>query len=144
MKDTIIYREAITLQRSPSGSICPYYYLGGEIHPLEYGGYHEDKQHLFEIMRMEEAYIFKSPGTNNRRIWIDLYETKLDSETIQALVKHIISIQTKIYKVCLVGCSPLACIRIKRVLAKENLTVCKITRFFTDPEKAKQWLVLER
>jgi hypothetical protein len=24
---------------SPGGSLCPYYYKGGELHPLKYGSY---------------------------------------------------------------------------------------------------------
>jgi len=68
-----IYVEGVNgLNKSPSGSICPYYYMGGELHPLKYGSYCCDKEKLFTVIKAEEDFILKSSGQNNRRIWIDL------------------------------------------------------------------------
>jgi hypothetical protein len=44
---------------------------------------------FFEIIKAEEDFILKSSGINNRRIWIDLYETTLDDEVITFLINHL-------------------------------------------------------
>lgn len=129
------------LKKSPSGSLCPYYYMGGELHPLKYGSYFSDKNNLFAVMKAEEEFILKSSGQNNRRIWIDLYETKLDNEVIENLVLHIKSIRPKIFKLCLVGCSFLDKRKLIKQMTANNMDIVKQVRFFSDPEEAKQWLV---
>lgn len=131
------------LKKSPSGSLCPYYYMGGELHPLKYGSYFSDKEKLFEVMKAEEEFILKSSGQHNRRIWIDLYQTKLDDEVISALVAHIKAIQPKIFRLCLVGCSLSEERKIKAQMLQNELPVANQVKFFSDPEKAKQWLVGE-
>ncbi len=131
----------MVLQKSPSGSLSPYYYQGGELHPLKYGGFHTDQSRLFSVMQAEEAFILQSPGQYNRRIWIDLYETRLGSETIDALVQHIHSISGKINKLCLVGCPWLSRRKIRRRLKQSPVRLGRRLRFFSDPEEAKQWLV---
>ena len=132
-----------TLNRSPSGSICPYYYMGGELHPLKYGSYSTDKDKLFDVMKAEEEFILKSPGQNNRRIWIDLYETKLDYEVISALVLHIKTIRHKIFKLCFVGCTFFDRSKIRKQIGENHIDIAEQIKFFSDPEKAKQWLVGE-
>jgi hypothetical protein len=46
------------LNRSPSGSICPYYYMGGELHPLKYGSYFKDKEkgNVSELLLKRECF----------------------------------------------------------------------------------------
>lgn len=129
------------LTKSPSGSLSPYYYRGGELHPLKYGGYHADKAKLFAIMQAEEEYILQSSGQRNRRIWIDLYETRLDGEAVGALVEHICHISGKINKLCVVGCPWLSRRKIQRRLNQSPARLGNRFRFFSDPEAAKQWLV---
>jgi hypothetical protein len=129
--------------KSPSGSACPYYYMGGELHPLKYGSFHADKEKLFETIQAEERFILRSPGHQNRRIWIDLYETRLDDDVAATLARHIRAIEPKIQKLCFVGCSPLAAWRIRRHLARLGLPIAGQVKFFSDPELAKMWLVRE-
>lgn len=129
------------MNKSPSGSLCPYYYMGGELHPLKYGSYFKNKDKLFAVMKAEEEFILKSSGQNNRRIWIDLYETTLDNEVIESLVLHLKAIRSKIFKLCLVGCSLADKRRIKKQMVFSNMDIVEQVRFFTDPEEAKQWLV---
>ena len=131
------------MNKSPSGSLCPYYYKGGELHPLKYGSYFADKNKLFAVMKAEEAFILKSSGQRNRRIWIDLYETELDEEVMDALVSHIRAIRHKIFKLCFAGCSLWDQRRIKRKITLYDAEFAAQIRFFSDPEKAKQWLVNE-
>lgn len=131
------------MNKSPSGSVCPYYYMGGELHPLKYGSYFKDKEKLFAVIKAEEDFILKSSGQNNRRIWIDLYETKLDDEVVDALATHIKIIRPKIYKLCFVGCSVFDRARLKRKMIEKQIGIANQSRFFSDPEKAKQWLVAE-
>lgn len=92
-------------RKSPSGSLAPYYYMGGELYPLKYGSFFADKARLLSVMQAEEAFILQSPGKHNRRVWIDLYETHMDGDMICALAEHIGSISEKILKLGLVGCS---------------------------------------
>lgn len=117
--------------------------MDGELHPLKYGSYFKDKEKLFAVINAEEDFILKSPGQRNRRIWIDLYETKLDDEVIDVLAAHIKAIRTKIFKLCFVGCSVFDRIRLKRKMIEEHIDIVDQFKFFSDPEKAKQWLVTE-
>jgi hypothetical protein len=110
------------LNKSPSGSICPYYYMGGELHPLKYGSYFCDKEKLFAVI--------KSSGHNNRRIWIDLYETKLDNEVIDTLSLHIKTVRPKIFKLCFVGCSIFDRTRLKLKMAEKRIDIVEQIKFF--------------
>ncbi len=129
------------LKKSPSGSLCPYYYMGGELHPLKYGSFFSDKNRLFDIINAEEEFILKSSGLNNRRIWIDLYETTIDDEVIEKLVSHIQVIRHKVFKLCMVGCSIFIKQKIKKTMVQKNLDLAGQIKFFSDPEVAKQWLI---
>ncbi len=129
------------LKTSPSGSLCPYYYMGGELHPLKYGSQFDRKEELLAVMKAEEAFILQSPGRHNRRIWVDLYETVLDDEVIAALVDHIIAIEPKIHRICLVGCSGQAERKLRKRMRSLGMEIEKVIRFDADPERAKQWLV---
>lgn len=131
------------MSKSPSGSLCPYYYMGGELHPLKYGSFFTDKNRLLEVMKAEEKFVLASSGQYNRRIWIDLYETQLDDEVINALVLHIKAIRQKIFKLCLVGCSFSDKRKIKTQLTRNQIDIAEQSKYFSDPEKAKQWLVGE-
>lgn len=115
--------------------------MGGELQPLKYGSYFNDKIQLFNIMKAEQEFILKSSGTNNRRIWIDLYETNIDDEVILALAAHIQAIRHKIFKLCFVGCSNSDKRYIIKIFTKSNMDIVSQMKFFSDPEKAKQWLV---
>lgn len=129
------------MRKSPSGSLCPYYYMGGELHPLKYGSYFKEKEKLFSVIEAEEYFILNSSGQNNRRIWIDLYETVLDDEVIDKIVTHINNISPKIFRLCLVGCSFWNRRKIKNKMHIKNMEIAKEVRFYSDPEKAKQWLI---
>jgi hypothetical protein len=130
-------------KKSPSGSLCPYYYRGGELHPLKYGSLFSDKARLLAVMKAEEEFILNSQGAYNRRIWIDLYETKLDAESMAALVRHIAAIRKKVCKLCFVGCSNTDKRKIKQLMVKDQMELADRIRFFEDPEEAKKWLVSE-
>lgn len=129
------------MSKSPSGSLCPYYYMGGELHPLKYGSCFDNKEKLFSLIKAEEDFILSSSGQNNRRIWIDLYETTLNDEVIHKIVAHINMISPKIYRLCFVGCSYWNRRKIKNIMAINNVNILNGVRFFSDPEKAKQWLI---
>lgn len=136
-----MFEDNYMLKKSPSGSLCPYYYMGGELHPLHYGSYHDSKKSLFEIIDAEEAFILKSSGKNNRNIWIDLYETNIDDELIDKLISHFIAIKHKTHRLCLVGCNYKIIKKIKSALKKKDIDIYNYIQFFDDPEMAKQWLI---
>jgi len=115
--------------------------MGGELHPLKYGSYFNNKKRLFEVMKAEEEFILKSSGTNNRRIWIDLYDTTIDDEVAEALIQHLNVIRHKIFNLCLVGCSKSAQRIIKKKFKQAKMDLYKSIRYFDDPEIAKQWLL---
>lgn len=131
----------LELPKSPSGSLCPYYYLGGELHPLKYGNYGRDHQRLRAVMMAEQEFILASPDTHNRRVWIDLYETVLNDTSIAMLVDHLEAIRPKILKLCLVGCSGWGRHRLRAVMRRLSPDLYSSTRYFADPEEAKRWLV---
>jgi len=115
--------------------------MGGELHPLKYGSYHRDKQALLQMMNAEEQFILTSSGEHNRRIWVDLYDTRLDKEAVACLAVHLFQIRPKTAKLCLVGCPALTRWRITSAMRRTNSTWADSVRFFTDPEQAKMWLV---
>ena len=129
--------------KSPSGSVCPYYFMNGELHPLKYGSCFSDRAKLLHLMDLEQAFILKQPGTNYRRIWIDLYETRLDGSAIRALASHVQAIERTIARLCFVGCSPVNRWRIRRQMKKLDLRIAGAVKFFSDPEDAKKWLIGE-
>ncbi len=131
------------LAKSPSGSACPYYYMGGELHPLKYGSFFSDREGLIRVMEAEQAFILASPGLHNRRIWIDLYETRLDAGVARALSEHLQMIEQKIQKLCFVCCSTLGALRLRRRMRALKLNIACQARFFKDPEEAKRWLIGE-
>ncbi|MBN9104308.1 MAG: hypothetical protein J0I14_04835 [Propionibacteriaceae bacterium] len=134
----------LELPKSPSGSLCPYYYLGGELHPLKYGNYGTNRKRLQAVLNAEQEFILASTGTRNRRIWVDLYQTDLDDATIAMLVDHLDAIRPKILKLCLVGCSFRARRRVRAVMRRRTPELHSATRYFSDPEDAKRWLVGRR
>jgi hypothetical protein len=115
--------------------------MGGELHPLHYGSYFDDKNGLFETMKAEEKFILDSYGKNNRRIWIDLYETTLDNETIDFLLDHLITINPKIYKLGLFGCSKIVQWKMAKRMKQKSIDLFTKTKYFSDPENAKMWLI---
>lgn len=127
--------------KSPSGSACPYYFMNGELHPLKYGSCFSNKAKLLRVMKAEEEFILRQPGRAYRWIWIDLYETRLDGEAVRALAKHVQAIEGTIRKLCFVGCSFVSAWKIRRQMALLHLGIARQTRFFSDPEEAKRWLV---
>lgn len=132
------------LKKSPNQSLCPYYYMGGELHPLKYGSYFNDKTALFNIIDAEEQFILESFGINNSCIWIDLYETALDHKVIKKLSMHLNNINHKIRKLCFVGCSWVNKNKLKNKIKIKNMDLSKQIKFFSDPKLAKQWLVGNR
>lgn len=131
----------LQLPRSPSGSLCPYYYLGGELHPLKYGGFGTDRRRLRSVMLAEQEFILASAGTRNRRVWVDLYQTVLDDTSIALLVDHLQAIRPKILRLCLVGCSFRDRRRLRAAMRRLSPGLFASTRYFADPEDAKRWLV---
>jgi len=125
-------------KRSPSGSLCPYYYKGGELHPLKYGSFKNDSWALLSIMKAEEEFILNSHG--GRNVWIDLYDTNLSTFEIQRLAIHIYKISHKIAKLALVGCSKRTVRFVKDYLYKQNSQLVSKVQYFDDPEIAKDWL----
>lgn len=126
---------------SPSGSQCPYYYKGGELHPLKYGSFFSNMEALSKIIDLEEKYILKSAG--NRRIWIDLYDSYLTDEIVEKFVNHILAIHSKIHKLALVGCSKTITRKINGSVKKTDSDLFNEIRYFNDPEDAKNWLISE-
>ena len=117
----------LELPKSPSGSLCPYYYLGGELHPLKYGDYGRDHEGLLAVMLAEQDFILASPGTHNRRVWVDLYQTVLDDVTVAMLVEHLQAIRPKVLKLCMVGCSLWERCRLRAVILGRRSTTASTT-----------------
>lgn len=127
------------LKKSPSGSLCPYYYKGGELQPLHYGSYKDNMERLSEIMDAEEKFILSSTG--GRRVWIDLYETNLTGSMIFKMAKHITHISPKVSKMALVGCSKSVFKKIINYLGVLKCNLAGQIKLFDDPEISKDWLV---
>lgn len=127
------------LRKSPSGPLCPYYYKGGELHPLHYGSYQDDMAALSDIIDAEEAFILSS--MSGRYVWIDLYETHLTEAMTRRLAGHIAAITPKVSKMALVGCPKKDFRRLVGYLKKSGCRLAEQISSFADPELAKDWLV---
>ncbi|CAH0119957.1 hypothetical protein PAE9249_02466 [Paenibacillus sp. CECT 9249] len=126
--------------KSPGGSMYPYFYKGGEVHCLKYGGFLKNKHRLFALMREEEEFIRR---TNKQlRIWIDLYETKVTKEVLIELIQSLKRINHHIQKLTIVGLPLITRWKLDRLIKGDKSTGLNIT-YFKDPEDAKTWLVNE-
>lgn len=126
--------------KSPGGSIFPYYYKGGEIHCLKYGNHYSDEAKLFELMKLEEAFIME---TNKKlKIWIDMYKTSITDRVLHEIINNLTNINDYIVKLSFVGLSRWDEWRIKRRIRKAGFK--HLISFYSDPEEAKTWLVSER
>lgn len=126
--------------KSPGGSLFPYYYKGGEIHCLKYGSKYKKYEELFELMRLEEEFIFKA--NKKLKIWIDLYETFITEIVLQELVNNLNNLNGYVKKISFVGLSSISKWKLKRRI--KNLKLEYPVSYFSDPEEAKTWLISER
>jgi len=127
------------MKKSPSGSLCPYYYKGGELHPLKYGNYRNDSYAFISMLNAEENFILNSHG--GRNIWIDLYNTDMNAEQTKKLALHICAIRHKISRLALVGCSKKIFKTIENSISAQDCSLTSNIQHFKDPEIAKDWLV---
>jgi len=127
-------------QTSPSGSLFPYHYKGGELHCLKYGGFHNDETALFSRIDDEEEFFISSKRKLNT--WIDLYETNVSRRVIRKLVDNIAHISPQVRRLALVGDFTI----IRKLVVNDRLRRAGVgektaVRFFSDPEVAKTWIV---
>ena len=126
-------------EKSPGGSIYPYYFKGGQLFGLHYGSFHENEAGLLARMHAEEEFMDRP----NRLfpLWVDFYETKLTDCILLELLESCMRLQKHIIKLAIVGCSPWDRWRLRRLARKHGLVLPFPLRFFDDPELAKTWLV---
>jgi hypothetical protein len=125
------------MQKSPGGSIFPYYYKGGELHCLKYGSFHEDYEGLFKLMDEEKDFVQKHDILN---IWVDFYGTKITGKVMRRFYDNVSSISGNINRFAVVGVSPISRFLLKRILRKTEFPM----KYFDDPEEAKTWIVSGR
>lgn len=128
----------MVITKSPSGALSPYYYKGGYFHGIHYGSFFDDTEAFYEMMAAEERFILESP--QERRIMIDLYETKMSNAVILEFAAHIERIRSRIFKLA-ISCEK-AKLRALRKALSANTSLAKGAMFFTpDMEEGKTWLV---
>ena len=79
------------LQKSPGGSVYPYYYKGGTLLGLHYGSFFKDEEALLARMRAEEQFITNS--VRQTPLWIDFYKTKLKDRILDEFSSSILCLQ---------------------------------------------------
>lgn len=128
-------------EKSPGGSIYPYYFKGGYLFGLHYGSFHADEAGLLARMKAEEQFMDRP----NRLfpLWVDFYETKLTDAILLELLESTIRLRKHIIKLGIVGCSTWDRWRLQRLARRPGLAFPVPVRFFDDPEVAKSWLVGE-
>jgi len=130
------------LNKSPGGSVFPYYYKGGEVHCLKYGSFFEKKDELFALMQAEEQFIAE---TNRKlKIWVDFYQTAKTKEVLLEFVHNLQRLSGYISKLSIVGFSASDRWRLRSALRKSGIELTMPLKFFSDPEDAKTWLVQEK
>ncbi len=129
------------IQRSPGGSLFPYYYKNGELFCLHFGSYFSDEEGVIAMMQAEKSFFTKEH--RQMGIWIDLYETKLTDRVIRELIEMLSHIAYQTSKLGIVGCSMLARWKINRLIKKTAQLSSLPVKYFDDPEVAKTWLISE-
>jgi hypothetical protein len=129
------------IQRSPGGSLFPYYYKNGELFCLHFGSYFSDEEGVIAMMQAEQEFFMQ--GHHEFGVWIDFYDTKLTERVIGALIEMLKRIHSKTTRLGIVGCSFLARRKINRWIQKTDVLSSLPIRYFDDPEVAKTWLVSE-
>lgn len=129
-------------QKTPGGSLYPYYYKGGELTGLHYGSFFDDEAGLLALMKAEEEFILIA--NQHLPLWIDFYETKLTDKILIEFSKSMNRISKHITKLALVGCSTRDRWRVRHLMKKLDIELPMPLKFFNDPEEAKTWLVSER
>ena len=76
-------------------------------------------------------------------VWMDLYQTRLTDQIIDALIEFLRQTGKRTLKLGLVGCSFTDERRINRRLKESGDLAGLPVKFFSDPEAAKTWLVSE-
>ena len=90
------------IQRSPGGSLFPYYYKNGELFCLHFGSYFSDENGVIAMMKAEEDFVTKHHRPMG--IWIDFYETKLSERVLKELIELLNHIKPQTTKLGIVGC----------------------------------------
>jgi len=126
-------------EKSPGGSMFPYYYKGGEIHCLKYGSFFADEEALMAVMKAEEDFIARR--NRSLSIWVDFYETQLTDAVMLKFMESMKRLSTRIVKLAIVGCSSRDRRRMKRMGKQTGNEISVSVRYFRDPEDAKTWLV---
>lgn len=128
-------------QKSPGGSLFPYYYKNGELFGLHVGIFFSNEEGVIERMRAETAFL-----TQQHRqlgLWIDFYQTKLTNQVLREFIEMIEQMRPKITKLGIVGASPVARWKINRLIRKAETLASLPVKYYEDPEEAKTWLVSE-
>lgn len=128
-------------QKSPGGSLFPYYYKHGELFGLHLGSFFSDEDGVIERMRAEAAFLTQQH--RHLGLWIDFYETKLTNRVLQEFVEMIEQMRPKITKLGIVGAPWMAGWKIKRLIKKRDSLASLPVKYYSDPEEAKTWLVSE-
>ncbi|HEX9387828.1 MAG TPA: hypothetical protein VF918_16005 [Anaerolineales bacterium] len=129
------------IQKSPGGSLFPYYYKNGELFCLHFGSYFSDEDGLIALMKAEENFF--SGQHRSMGIWIDFYETKITDRVLRELIELLKQIHPKTTKLGIVGCPFPAQWKINRLIKKTELLSSLPVKYFEDPEVAKTWLISE-
>ena len=126
------------LAQSPSGASYPYYYKGGYLKGMHYGGYFDDMDSLRDMMAREEAFMMRSP--QKERVLIDLYETRLTEPMLAEFARHIGRLSSRIAKLSIAA--DWRCRRaVKKALLKRNAIRAQQLHLCADMEEGKAWLV---
>lgn len=128
-------------QKSPGGSLFPYYYKNGELFGLHLGSFFSDEDGAIDLMKTEAAFL-----TQQHRqlgLWVDFYDTKLTNRVVREFIEMIEQMRPKITKLGIVGASLTAQWKINRLIRKTDILSSLPVRYFEDPEDAKNWLVSE-
>ncbi len=128
-------------QKSPGGSIFPYYYKNGELFGLHFGSFFGNEDALLARMQAEEAFM---AGRNHPLpLWIDFYETKLSDRVLAEFSAFVARLSPLIPRLAIAGCSTRDQRRLLRQAKKSGRAFAMPVKFFDDPEVAKTWLVGE-
>lgn len=112
-----------------------------ELHCCHLDGYKKQREAFLERLTEIEGFFAEKPSAARFRIWYNVDETLMDNVLIDEIAASVIRIKSHIIKIAFIGLGRMQQWRLTKMLKSETGCQPFLHAYFTDAEKAKEWLV---
>lgn len=110
-----------------------------EIHCCHLDGYGDNFEALTARMKIIEEMFCQKPHNSKFRIWYNVDENDLAKNMMDSIVGSLKQFDNRIYKIAFIGLKGMIKLRFERKLKKLHMNMPRA--YFTDADKAKDWLI---